>query len=139
MLYLAQNVNECTEQVHQGCLNKYVPTEAEIERARIYIQDKFNKESAYPPTIAPCPKLYVRRNFKCMSHEERIKVINVIKQLYTNGFMWELAQIHAKCFVPWHKSSEGIVGHRWIITKLELAMREIDPDITLPYWVIPYI
>ena len=52
--------------------------------------------------------------------------------------MSRLAHIHANCWVPWHKSAETLPGHRWLTTQIELAMREIDPDITLPYWVKIY-
>ena len=70
-----------------------------------------------------------------MSHEERERVIKVAQQLYANGFMAEIAEIHAKCWPAWHTTSEGLMGHRILGLKLEQGMREIDPDITLPYWV----
>ena len=131
----ALSAQQCKQQISQGCTNTYVPTEEEVERARIYLQERFTKSSSISPVAEPCKKLYVRSNFKCMSHEERERVIKVAQQLYANGFMAEIAEIHAKCWPAWHTTFEGLVGHRILGLKLEQAMREIDPDITLPYWV----
>ena len=134
-IYQAKTKEECRKQIHLGCTNTYQATDEEVEKARIYIQENMMKKASYPPSLPPCPKLYVRRNFKCLTHEERVRVIEVIQKLYEKGFMWELAEIHAKCWVPWHKSVEALNGHRWLAHKLEMAMIEIDPDVTLPYWV----
>ena len=70
-----------------------------------------------------------------MSDEERLHVIYVAKNLHENGVIKEITDIHAKCWTPYHKSFEGIIGHQWIAQKIEQAMREIDKNITLPYWV----
>ena len=69
-----------------------------------------------------------------MSHSERLRVIQVFQTLYANGFMSELAQIHARCWVPWHKSMEAVISHRMLQNRLERAMLSIDPQVTLPYW-----
>ena len=127
-------LNQCADTVRQGCLNPYNPTEEEVERARVYLQ-KRAYESKYPPNAPPCPKLYVRRNFKCMSHEERLHVIDVAKKVYENGVIKKITDAHANCWTPYHKSFEGIIGHRWIGHAVEHAMREIDPDFAMPYWV----
>ena len=127
-------MNKCGQKVHQGCLNDYRPTDAEVENARIYIQERFMK-SPSPPKAKPCAKLTVKKNFKCMTEEERDRLINVLKKLYANGFMWKMAEIHSKCWVSWHKSLEGPIGHRWFAHEMEMAIQEIDPDITVPYWV----
>ena len=126
---------QCAQQIRQGCTNDYVHTDQEIEQARLYIQERFIKSSPVKPVAEPCKKLHVRRNFKCMSHEERERVVKVAQQLYANGFMDEIAEIHAKCWPAWHTTMQTLSGHRYIGVKLEQAMRQIDPDITLPYWV----
>ena len=126
---------ECAELIHRGCTDTYEPIDEDVEEARIYIQETMLKKAAYPPTLPPCPKLYVRRNFKCLTHEERVRVIEVIQKLYENGFMWELAEIHAKCWVPGHKSVEGAMSHRYLAHLLEMEMMKIDENVTLPYWV----
>ena len=68
------------------------------------------------------------------SEEERVRVINVVKELYNSKFMWKMAETHSKCWAQWHKTSEGI-GHRWLTHEIEKEMQAIDPGVTIPYWV----
>ena len=126
---------ECAELINKGCPDNYQATDEDIEEARIYIQENMLKNAAFPPSLPPCPKLYVRKNFKCLTQEERVRVIEVIQKLHEKGFMWELAEIHAKCWVPGHKSVEGAMSHRYLAHLLEMEMMKIDPGVTLPYWV----
>ena len=125
----------CAELIHRGCTDTYELTDDDVDDARIYTQENMLKKAAYPLSLPPCPKLYVRRNFKCLTHEERVRVIEVIQELYENGFMWKLAEIHAKCWVPGHKSVEGAMSHRYLAHLFEMEMRNINPEVTLPYWV----
>jgi tyrosinase len=63
-------------------------------------------------------------------------VINVFKELYRNGVMDRFSSIHARYWPQTHKPSETIIWHRWFLNEFEKEMRKIDPQITLPYWVI---
>jgi hypothetical protein len=71
-----------------------------------------------------------------LTHEERIDVIEVFKELYRNGVMDRFSWIHSHYLPAAHKFVEGIVWHRWFTNESEKEMRKIKPDIALPYWVL---
>jgi hypothetical protein len=71
----------------------------------------------------------------CLTHEERIDVIEVFKELFRNGVMDRLTWIHSHYWPATHKFAEAMIWHRWLLNELEKEMRKIKPDITLPYWV----
>ncbi len=80
-------------------------------------------------------KNYVRRDFKCLTHEEKCDVIEVFKELYRNGEMDRLSRIHSQNWAAAHQTIEAVVWHRWFVNELEKQMRKIKLNIALPYWV----
>ena len=56
------------------------------------------------------------------------------KRLYETGVVQRLTDFHYKYWPAWHKTTEFVTSHRWMEIQLEKAMREIDPNIALPYW-----
>jgi len=132
---LILGLNECDNRIHRECNHDINFTEEEIENARLYIQDKFLSEPKIKPVRPACKKLHIRKDFKCLTHEERIDVIEVFKQLYRNGVMDRLTWIHSRYWPGTHKFAEAMIWHRWLLNEIEKEMRKIKPDITLPYWV----
>ncbi len=132
---LESNDCECYNRIHRECNHEMSFTEQEIENARLYIQNRFLTEPKIKPVRPACQKLYVRKDFKCLTHEEKIDVIEVFKQLYRNGVMDRLTWIHTNYWPATHKFAEAYIWHRWFINVLEKEMRKIKPHITLPYWV----
>jgi hypothetical protein len=92
-------------------------------------------EASVKPVKPPCKKLYVRKDFKCLTHKEKKHVINLFKRMYEKGVMDKFAEIHERYWSSAHKSSEAIMWHRWFTNEMEKEMRKIDPDFALPYWV----
>src|ERR1700733_3831016 len=91
------------------------------------------------PNIPACPQLHIRKDFKCMTHTERMAFIGAVRQLYANGVMAELADIHYGYWPAGHKTGDVAPFHRKINLELEKRLMAMDPSITLPYWVRTYI
>ncbi|GMR44720.1 hypothetical protein PMAYCL1PPCAC_14915, partial [Pristionchus mayeri] len=78
----------------------------------------------------------VRKEYRVMSDEERARLHRAFNTLKNNGEYTTLARIHAEqtrggaahsgpAFLPWHRE---------YIKRMELALRQIDPGLALPYW-----
>ncbi|CAG2108515.1 unnamed protein product [Medioppia subpectinata] len=109
-----------------------------VERARLYLIDRFTTNADIKPSKPPCVQLKLRRDFKCMSEEERQKFVDIIRRLYLDRSMDMLGDIHARHWGTVHKSAEFSPFHRYIIYKLEEKIATIDPTVTVPYWSDPY-
>ena len=93
------------------------------------------RKADFPPTQPPCKRLSVRKDIKCMTESEITEFVRVIRQLYLNGVMDRIADVHQKYWPETHKAAEFAPFHRWINHELEKEMRKICPGITLPYYV----
>ncbi len=70
-----------------------------------------------------------------MTHEERISVINVFKELYKKGVMDKFSEIHNRFWTESHKYIKAIVWHRQFLNEMDKEMKKINPNVTLLYWV----
>lgn len=128
-------VKKCIQSIYHNCpLNPDI-TDEEVEKARIYIQKRFMNLADFRPVRPPCKKLHVRRNFKCLTEEERQEVMNAFKALLDNGVVGKLAALHWKYWGEIHKFGEFIPWHRWFVNEFEKKLRKVNPNVTLPYWV----
>ncbi|GMT17107.1 hypothetical protein PFISCL1PPCAC_8404, partial [Pristionchus fissidentatus] len=78
----------------------------------------------------------VRKEYRAMSDDERERLHRALNAMKKNGEYTNLARIHAEqtrggaahsgpAFLPWHRE---------YIKRVELAIRQIDPTLSLPYW-----
>ncbi len=72
---------ECYERIYRKCTQDTDFTDKELENVRLYVQKRFLTEPQIKPVKPACDNLYVKKDFKCMTHEERMSVINVFKEL----------------------------------------------------------
>jgi hypothetical protein len=85
--------------------------------------------------VALCSAITVRQDWRCLTTAQRTAVIAVWQQLYTNGVVANLTDIYVRYWQAWHASGEIIPAHRWLAYELESYMQQIDPTVSLPYWV----
>uniref|UniRef100_A0A0R3RX42 Tyrosinase_Cu-bd domain-containing protein n=1 Tax=Elaeophora elaphi TaxID=1147741 RepID=A0A0R3RX42_9BILA len=80
--------------------------------------------------------LAIRKEYRQLSEEERERFHNALNQLKLSGDYDKIAQWHSNpqlsggahsgpAFLPWHRE---------YIKRLEIALRLIDPAVSLPYW-----
>ncbi|GMT28773.1 hypothetical protein PFISCL1PPCAC_20070, partial [Pristionchus fissidentatus] len=78
----------------------------------------------------------IRKEYRVLSEDERERLHKALNELKRNGEYSTLARIHAEqtrggaahsgpAFLPWHRE---------YIKRVELALRQIDPTLALPYW-----
>ncbi|KAL6725892.1 hypothetical protein Aduo_007914 [Ancylostoma duodenale] len=78
----------------------------------------------------------VRREYRMLSEQQRERYHNAMNVIKRNGVYDDLARLYTKCetspgahagpaFLPWH---------RVFLTRLEIALRVVDPTVSLPYW-----
>ena len=77
----------------------------------------------------------MRRDFKCLTHNERLEFINAYLEVYKSGLIDTLTEQHWKYWGATHKTSEAIPFHRIMYLRLEQALMRVNPNVTLPYWV----
>ena len=70
-----------------------------------------------------------------MTDSERMAFIGAVRQLYANGVMAELADIHYGYWPAAHKAADLMPFHRKVTLELEKHLMRIDSNLTLPYWV----
>ncbi|VDO69892.1 unnamed protein product [Heligmosomoides polygyrus] len=78
----------------------------------------------------------VRKEYRQLSDEERNRVHGAFHAMKNNGEYDRLATIHAQfassggahsgpAFLPWHRE---------YMKRVEIALRQVDPELALPYW-----
>ncbi|GMS86017.1 hypothetical protein PENTCL1PPCAC_8192, partial [Pristionchus entomophagus] len=77
-----------------------------------------------------------RKEYRVMSDDERSRLHRALNEMKRSGEYTNLARIHAEqtrggaahsgpAFLPWHRE---------YIKRVELAIRQIDPTLAIPYW-----
>ena len=125
---------ECVQSIYRDCNYPKHFTEEELENVRQFLNYSFTVLADIKPDKPLCPKLHVRQDWKCLSQQQRRRVVNVWKQMYGNGDIQRLTEFHVKYWPAWHKSTEFFASHRWFVNRFEKLMQKIDPGVTLPYW-----
>ncbi|KAI6222821.1 Protein CBR-TYR-3 [Aphelenchoides besseyi] len=78
----------------------------------------------------------LRREYRTLSDEERERFHAAFLGIKKNGAFDEIARLHAQfaesgaahagpAFLPWHRE---------FIKRMEIALRKVDPGVSLPYW-----
>ncbi|CEF65087.1 Tyrosinase copper-binding domain and ShKT domain and Uncharacterised domain, di-copper centre-containing protein [Strongyloides ratti] len=78
----------------------------------------------------------LRKELRMLTTEERQRYHTAVQRLKANGDFTNFAQIHAQfsssggahsgpAFLPWHRE---------FLKRYEIALRQIDPSVALPYW-----
>jgi tyrosinase len=86
----------------------------------------------------------VRRNQATLTLAEKKAFVSAVLELKKRGRYDEFVQIHKEIML-WeaaaddgprvaHRSPSFLPWHRKFLLDLELALQEIDPDVSLPYW-----
>ncbi|CAG2113172.1 unnamed protein product, partial [Medioppia subpectinata] len=145
--YYDENINElpfylhvcsqCEQTITHGCTHRTNFTNQELDKVRDWIQHKYMTEAFVKPDTTPCRRLYVRKDFKCMTEGERMAFIRAVRRLYLNGVMDRLADIHYGYWPAGHKTADFVPFHRQLGNELEKELMKIDPSVTLPYWGTP--
>ncbi|KAK0425739.1 hypothetical protein QR680_009353 [Steinernema hermaphroditum] len=78
----------------------------------------------------------VRKEYRMLSDEERGRFHAVILQLKRSGEYDKLATIHSQFAEAGgaHSGPAFLAWHREFIKRMEIAIRQIDPTLALPYW-----
>ena len=70
-----------------------------------------------------------------MSEEERIELVQILRELYKKGFIEYLANIHNDYWPVAHKTVIFGQWHNQIRLVLEQEIQKYNPNIAVPYWV----
>jgi tyrosinase len=77
----------------------------------------------------------VRKNYRSLTGEERDRLVAGLYHAKENGTVDRFADMHAEHFSHGiHRSSHFLPWHREQLLRFEMALREFDPEIVIPYW-----
>ncbi|VDM08296.1 unnamed protein product [Wuchereria bancrofti] len=78
----------------------------------------------------------IRKEYRQLSEEERQRFHSALNRLKQSGDYDKIAQWHSnpKLSGGAHSGPAFLPWHREYIKRLEIALRLIDPDVSLPYW-----
>ncbi|VDK23188.1 unnamed protein product [Anisakis simplex] len=81
-------------------------------------------------------KKAIRKEYRMMSDKERERFHAAIIHLKRNGEFDKMAIIHAQFSISGgaHSGPAFLPWHREFMKRMEIALRQIDPDLSLPYW-----
>ena len=127
---------ECVKRIYRDCNHPKHFTEEELENVRQFLNYSFTVLADIKPDKPLCPKLHVRQDWKCLSQQQRRRVVDVWEVMYKKGDVQRLTDLHVKTWPAWHKTAEFLPGHRWFANNFEQLMQQIDPGVTLPYYDI---
>jgi tyrosinase len=81
----------------------------------------------------------IRKNQSSLSASEKGAFIAAVKGLKTNGAYDVFVAQHRAAFMaspndPAHRGPAFLPWHREYLRRFELALQQVDPDVTIPYW-----
>ncbi|XP_052212357.1 putative tyrosinase-like protein tyr-3 [Dreissena polymorpha] len=76
----------------------------------------------------------VRRDIRVLNITERQKVFRAFDDLYKTGVMARFGRVHGSEIYRKHSGAGFLPWHRVFTTALEEKLREVDPEVSLPYW-----
>ena len=79
-------------------------------------------------------KIACRKNLTALSDAQRTSLVNALLSLKSQGKYDKYADQHHTYFGSAHGNPFFYPWHRKFLGNLEKELREIDPDIALPYW-----
>ncbi|KAH3823083.1 hypothetical protein DPMN_124881 [Dreissena polymorpha] len=76
----------------------------------------------------------VRRDIRVLSVTERQKLFRAFNVLYKTGVLAQFGRLHGVQMLRKHHGASFLPWHRVYIAAVEEKLREIDPEVSLPYW-----
>ncbi|XP_052270922.1 putative tyrosinase-like protein tyr-3 isoform X2 [Dreissena polymorpha] len=76
----------------------------------------------------------VRRDIRVLNETELHKLFDAFDVLYRNGTMASFGRLHGTNTHLKHHGASFLPWHRVFIAAFEEKLREVDPDVSLPYW-----
>ena len=76
---------KCVQRIYRDCNYPKHFTEEQLENVRQYLNTSFTRLADIKPDKPLCPKLHVRQDWKCLSQQQRRRVVNVWKEMYREG------------------------------------------------------
>ncbi|CAI5439287.1 unnamed protein product [Caenorhabditis angaria] len=78
----------------------------------------------------------VRKEYRTLSDDERSRLHNAFRQLKNNGEYDRIGRIHSQMSAAGgaHSGPAFLAWHREFIKRVEFALRQVDPTVSLPYW-----
>ncbi|ORX95341.1 Di-copper centre-containing protein [Basidiobolus meristosporus CBS 931.73] len=85
-------------------------------------------------TLPKCDLIRARREIRQLSDKERQQFITALQKMKRSGSYERVANIHAQVFELIHNNPMFFPWHRKFLYDFEVAIREVDPEVTIPYW-----
>ncbi|VDM95248.1 unnamed protein product [Thelazia callipaeda] len=78
----------------------------------------------------------IRKEYRMLTDQERNRFHNALKKLKSSGEFENMALIHGRAAVSGgaHSGPAFLPWHREFLKRFEIALRQIDPTVALPYW-----
>ncbi|KAH3824759.1 hypothetical protein DPMN_126612 [Dreissena polymorpha] len=92
-----------------------------------FAEKKFGKN---PPSSG----YRVRRDIRVLSVTERLKLFKAFNVLYKTGVLARFGRLHGAQILRKHHGASFLPWHRVFTAAVEEKLREIDPEVSMPYW-----
>ncbi|KAK9766486.1 hypothetical protein K7432_004400 [Basidiobolus ranarum] len=81
-----------------------------------------------------CSRIHTRREIRQLTVDERNRFIDSILELKKRGEYDAFVIQHNSFFETAHGFAPFFPWHRWFLKRFELALQQIDPKVTIPFW-----
>nr|AVA09670.1 putative effector protein [Heterodera avenae] len=78
----------------------------------------------------------LRKEYRMMTDQERIRYHTALKAIKQSGEYDNLSRIHSNPTIVGgaHSGPAFLPWHREYVKRMEIALRQVDPSISIPYW-----
>jgi hypothetical protein len=99
--------------------------------ADLFLDRSLFKHLKLPPWLFPAP--YQRKDQARLTACEQQRFLCALNVLIANGTYGKLVDIHAEMHMQ-HTNDRLLPWHRIFLLQLEIALRALHPDVSIPYW-----
>ncbi|MEX0609060.1 MAG: tyrosinase family protein [Balneolaceae bacterium] len=84
--------------------------------------------------INTCFSQSIRKDYREMTNDEKEAYVDVLWELWNDGDIDDVEDIHVNSFTPIHRNEMFLPWHRIFVERYEELVQAVSPQLSIPFW-----